>query len=346
MCDYSKIVIPGLLSKIDKVGRGECKACLYVRLPIYSHVVVLVVEMVVDVEVLDEVVVVVVEVEVEVEVESGGGGDGGSGGGGGGGASGGGGGCGGSECGGASGGVGCESGGSSSRAIELDHIKEVIEEVSAVPEVKEKKKSRNALRKGSEGSIAKLGFYSGEEDMEFSSFSSGTKRAVKTWQASLDAPQDGIVTAELEQLYTVAQIEGLDNKGSTLTTTQKEDTNGAAVTSGTEISEVQQTLVKEGVTKVEVSEHRVFLLGENRWEDSSRLSRNQTKVGESKTMNTTTRCLTCREEGRLLCTECDGTGEPNIEEQFLDWVEEGAKCPYCEGHGFTICDVCEGATVA
>ncbi|CAL8137736.1 unnamed protein product [Prunus armeniaca] len=68
----------------------------------------------------------------------------------------------------------------------------------------------------------KLGFYLGEEDMEFSSFSSGTERAVKTWQASLDAPQDGIVTAELlEQLYTVAQIEGLDNKGSTLTATQK-----------------------------------------------------------------------------------------------------------------------------
>ncbi|XP_034200647.1 probable protein kinase UbiB isoform X2 [Prunus dulcis] len=59
--------------------------------------------------------------------------------------------------------------------------------------------------------------------MEFSSFSSGTERAVKTWQASLDAPQDGIATAELEQLYTVAQIEGMDNKGSTLTATQKVD---------------------------------------------------------------------------------------------------------------------------
>ncbi|CAL2244798.1 unnamed protein product [Prunus armeniaca] len=196
----------------------------------------------------------------------------------------------------------------------------------------------------------KLGFYFGEEDMEFSSFSSGTERVVKTWQASLDAPQDGIVTAELlEQLYTVAQIKGLDNKGSTLTATQKqtahvrisyseplhrlkhsnssngcvgyvvwEDTNGAAVTSGTEISEVQQTLVKEGVTKVEVSKHRVFLIGENRWKDSSRLSRNQKKVGESKTVNTTTRCVTCRGECRLLCAECDGTGEPNIEEQWKE----------------------------
>ncbi|CAL2244884.1 unnamed protein product [Prunus armeniaca] len=117
--------------------------------------------------------------------------------------------------------------------------------------------------------------------MEFSRLSSGTERAVKTWQASLDAPEDGIVTAELlEQLYTVAQIEGLDNKGSTLTATQKqpdhvrisysepphrlkhrnssngcvgyvvwEDTNGAAVTSRTEISEVQQTLVKKALQK-------------------------------------------------------------------------------------------------
>ncbi|PQP93983.1 uncharacterized protein Pyn_10479 [Prunus yedoensis var. nudiflora] len=131
---------------------------------------------------------------------------------------------------------------------------EEIEGVSTVSEVKEKKKSRNALRKGLEGeeeALQKLGFYSGEEDMEFSSFSSGTEHAVKTWQASLDAPQDGIVTAELlEELYTVAQIKGLDNKGNTLTATQKENTNGAAVTSTTEISEVQQTLVKEGVTNV------------------------------------------------------------------------------------------------
>lgn len=32
--------------------------------------------------------------------------------------------------------------------------------------------------------MQKLGFYSGEEDIEFSSFSSGTERAVKTWQVS------------------------------------------------------------------------------------------------------------------------------------------------------------------
>ena len=76
-----------------------------------------------------------------------------------------------------------------------------------------------------------------------------------------------------------------------------------------------------------------------------------------------------------LLTECDGTGEPNIEEQvrehgtfllvlfilfiwtcvyitrlsilkqFMEWVDEGAKCPYCNGVGFEICDVCHGKTV-
>lgn len=62
----------------------------------------------------------------------------------------------------------------------------------------------------------------------------------------------------------------------------------------TEISEVQQKVVKEGVPKVEVYQHRVFLLGENRWEEPAR-------VGNSKTKDATTKCLTCRGEGRLIC---------------------------------------------
>ncbi|KAM1924895.1 hypothetical protein ACFX13_032240 [Malus domestica] len=168
--------------------------------------------------------------------------------------------------------------GSSSKALELDHqeIEEIQEkEVVAVSEVKQVEKktttrSRSALRKGLEGeevramqeALLKLGFYSGEEDMEFSSFSTGTERAVKTWQASLDIPQDGIVTAELlELLFADPTIEVADDKRAT---TPKEDANGAAVTSATEITEVQQTVVKEeDGTEVEVSHHRVFLLGEN-----------------------------------------------------------------------------------
>ncbi|KAK9168987.1 hypothetical protein Syun_001127 [Stephania yunnanensis] len=66
---------------------------------------------------------------------------------------------------------------------------------------------------------------------------------------------------------------------------------------------------------------------------NGKASRNNTPVG-------TTKCLECRGEGRVLCMECDGTGEPNIEPQFLEWVDEGTKCPYCEGLGYTTCDTC------
>lgn len=56
----------------------------------------------------------------------------------------------------------------------------------------------------------------------------------------------------------------------------------------------------EAAEDVEVSHHRVFLLGENRWEEPSRLRGNK-KESETKTTGTT-KCLTCRGEGRLLCT--------------------------------------------
>ncbi|XP_061989251.1 protein disulfide isomerase pTAC5, chloroplastic isoform X2 [Rosa rugosa] len=194
--------------------------------------------------------------------------------------------------------------GSSSRALELEDHNQV-KEVFAVSEVR---KTKEVLRKGSEGehvramqeALLKSGFYSGEEDMEFSNFSSGTERAVKTWQASIGLPEDGIMTEELLERLFDPQTEGAVET--------KEDANGAA--------------------------------GENRWEEPSRL--NKKKGSETNTTGTTTTCLTCRGEGRLLCTECDGTGEPNIEEQFLEWIDEGAKCPYCEGLGFTACDVCGG----
>ncbi|KAL6971082.1 hypothetical protein U1Q18_030765 [Sarracenia purpurea var. burkii] len=236
-------------------------------------------------------------------------------------------------------------------------VKEVVGE--GKKEVKEVKK-RTTLRQGSEGedvrvmqeALQKLGFYSGEEDMEYSSFSSGTVRAVKTWQASLGAPEDGIMTVELqERLYNEQQLghSGFTvdayPKGNDVTALPKESVNGAAFTSIMEFSEIQQTVVEEeGFTEVDVSEKRVFLLGENRWEEPSRLTGKNKQVGGPKSKDST-KCLTCRGEGRLLCTECDGTGEPNIEPQFLEWVGEEANCPYCEGHGYTICDVCEGKTL-
>lgn len=68
----------------------------------------------------------------------------------------------------------------------------------------------------------------------------------------------------------------------------------------TEISEVQQTVVRNGDTE-DVSHHRVFLLGENRWEEPSRL-RTTKGADRVKNKDATTKCLQCRGEGRLLCT--------------------------------------------
>ncbi|KAK9029816.1 hypothetical protein V6N11_031261 [Hibiscus sabdariffa] len=249
--------------------------------------------------------------------------------------------------------------GESAREMFLEEKEVVVDEGVRVLEKKEieveKKIERKALRVGSEGdqvremqeALEKLGFYSGEEDMEFSSFSSGTERAVKTWQATVGAPEDGIMTAELLQtLFRLGQQQIKSSSSSNIATIPDKGTNGTAIASLTEISEIEQKVVKEeGFTEAQVSQHRVFLLGENRWEDPSRLSGKGKQVTESKNKDGKTRCLACRGEGRLLCTECDGTGEPNIEEQFLEWVEEGAKCPYCEGLGYTTCDVCEGETL-
>ncbi|OEL36838.1 hypothetical protein BAE44_0002143 [Dichanthelium oligosanthes] len=206
-------------------------------------------------------------------------------------------------------------------------------------------KSRRMLRTGSEGedvramqeALQKLGFYSGEEDMEYSSFSSGTERAVKTWQSTVGTSEDGVMTSELlERLFSGKA--GEDGK-------TKDGANGAAVPAVTAIAEVRQTLVTEnGVSGVGISENRVFLLGENRWEDPSRLTSKKKPVSTG-TAASTKPCISCRGEGRVMCLECDGTGEPNIEPQFLEWVGEDTKCPYCEGIGSILCDVCNGKKV-
>ncbi|KAM0871658.1 hypothetical protein ACQ4PT_039232 [Festuca glaucescens] len=176
--------------------------------------------------------------------------------------------------------------------------------------------------------LEKLGFFSGEEDTEFSSFSTGTERAVKTWQASIGAAEDGLMTSELlERLFTGYIGEDMKKVG----------INGALVQAVTEAAEVPQTVVKEDFNK-----HRVYLLGENRWEDPSRLTNRNKPISGGATTASTKQCITCRGEGHLLCLECDGTGEPNIEPQFLEWIGEDTKCAYCEGLGYTICDACEG----
>jgi len=68
----------------------------------------------------------------------------------------------------------------------------------------------------------------------------------------------------------------------------------------TDISEVQQNVAKSD-KGTEVNDRRVFLLGENRWEEPSRLVASD-GVDRSNNKNATTKCLQCRGEGRLMCT--------------------------------------------
>ncbi|VAH34621.1 unnamed protein product [Triticum turgidum subsp. durum] len=196
--------------------------------------------------------------------------------------------------------------------------------------------------------LEKLGFYSGEEDTEFSSFSTGTERAIKTWQASIGATEDGLMTSELLEMLFTGRTQDDLKKASLETPTPShsqyfsdEGVNGALVPPVTETAELQQPVEE----KIDYNKHRVYLLGENRWEDPSRLTKKDKPISGS-TAASTKQCITCRGEGRLLCLECDGTGEPNIEPQFLEWVGEDTKCPYCEGLGYTICDVCQGIKTA
>ncbi|EFJ17341.1 hypothetical protein SELMODRAFT_421058 [Selaginella moellendorffii] len=205
------------------------------------------------------------------------------------------------------------------------------------------KQEARSLKYGAEGddvkllqeALAKLGFYCGDDDMEYASFSSGTDRAVKSWQSSIGAAEDGIVTAQvLSQLISEHQVITV---------------NTSAAIKPPESPEVVDRS----------STGRVYLLGENRWEDPERLlHRRQANPAASQN------CYTCRGEGQTLCSECDGTGELNVEEQasfqalpfgvtytrlnlqFLDWAGEGAKCPYCDGSGTVVCEDCKGKGVA
>jgi uncharacterized Zn-finger protein len=100
------------------------------------------------------------------------------------------------------------------------------------------------------------------------------------------------------------------------------------------------------------SSRRVYLLGENRWEEPGRVQKKQEeerriKLGQPTRMKVVaTTCFVCRGVGTMLCTDCEGTGDLNVEEQFLEWLdEEEAKCPYCDGCGTVECDVCFAASV-
>jgi hypothetical protein len=68
-----------------------------------------------------------------------------------------------------------------------------------------------------------------------------------------------------------------------------------------EISEVQQNVVGDVDKGTELSHPRVFLLGENRWEEPSRLLA-KGAVDRVKKKDATIKCLQCSGLGILLCT--------------------------------------------
>ncbi|CAH9099472.1 unnamed protein product [Cuscuta europaea] len=191
-------------------------------------------------------------------------------------------------------------------------VKEIVKDVEE--EAREVK--REILRKGSEGddvclmqeALLRLGFYCGEEEMEYSTFSTGTEHAVKTWQASFGAREDGIMTSELlerlfvQQKFVNSNLRLKSNPEQHVLESSKVCANGAPIASIMGISEFEQKVVK-GDMETDVTHRRVFLLGENRWEEpSSRLKGNtQSASTKSSSDMTTRKCLTCHGDGQLIC---------------------------------------------
>ncbi|GAQ89231.1 putative plastid transcriptionally active 5 [Klebsormidium nitens] len=201
--------------------------------------------------------------------------------------------------------------------------------------------AHRTLRYGAEGpdvkavqaELERLGFYCGEEEMEADAYEDGTDTAVKSWQCSVGVREDGVLTPELQVLLLGGVVAGAKQGGAAVTEARVEQKDREVE------SERFARTAAEG--SVSGSTRRVYLLGENRWEEPDRLVPNSAKamaVGMQK-------CFACKGEGKVMCTECEGTGDMNVEEQFLSWAGEDPSCPYCNGTGATDCDSCQGSGI-
>ncbi|CAM6114397.1 unnamed protein product [Calypogeia fissa] len=209
--------------------------------------------------------------------------------------------------------------------------------------------------------LAELGFYSGEEDIEFLVFSDGTERAVKTWQATQGVPEDGRVTAELMAALLAEVASKVSPTKDGAKSNSQPMAKATQPTPATKQPAPSDSSRKREIDKYERSDaqetgtgssRRVYLLGENRWEEPDRVQKKQEeerriKLGQTTRMKVVAEtCFVCRGVGTMLCTDCEGTGDLTVEEQFLEWLdEEEAKCPYCDGFGAVKCDVCFGTDV-
>ncbi|EFH46620.1 hypothetical protein ARALYDRAFT_915540 [Arabidopsis lyrata subsp. lyrata] len=104
-------------------------------------------------------------------------------------------------------------------------------------------------------------------------------RGKNTPNASLGVREDGIMTAELlRRLFMDEDVETWRGRAVLLgclrmkRIKQEEAGNGAVFTSVTPVPEKKQSIIKDQSDReVDVTQNSVFLLGENRWEDPSRL---------------------------------------------------------------------------
>ncbi|CAM6127467.1 unnamed protein product [Calypogeia fissa] len=229
--------------------------------------------------------------------------------------------------------------------------------------------AKKTMKSGMEGNdvkelhdaLTELGFYSGEEDIEFSVFSHGTEDAVKTWQATQGVPEDGRVTAELMAALLAEVAANVSPTKDGAKSNSEPTAKATQPTPATKQPAPSDSSRKREIDKYERSDaqetgtgssRRVYLLGENRWEEPGRVQKKQEeerriKLGQTTRMKVVVEtCFVCRGVGTMLCTDCEGTGDLNVEEQFLEWLDEGeAKCPYCDGSGAVECEVCFAAGV-
>ncbi|GJP81713.1 hypothetical protein CLOP_g11850 [Closterium sp. NIES-67] len=263
--------------------------------------------------------------------------------------------------------------------------------------------------------LALQGFYCGEEDTEDAFFGANTESAVKTWQSTMNLSEDGIITPNLFALLIgdpELAAEPASEPPATASTkpstppsappspspspasspskpSQPLSTSPASPRAPPATREKRE-IERYARSSLEQGQRRVFLLGENRWEDPNTLIGRQADKGEGGEGRreegegeeveeggvegkgkgrggvrdlvevkgkgkkkgkkgaegglkpVVVSCYQCRGEGNVVCMECEGTGDLNIDEQFLDWVGDSACCLYCDGTGAIKCDLCDG----
>ncbi|CAI7753103.1 unnamed protein product [Closterium sp. NIES-53] len=226
-----------------------------------------------------------------------------------------------------------------------------------------------------QAALARQGFYCGEEDEEDEFFGANTESAVKTWQATMKLQEDGIVTPALFSLLVGNPRPAAEPATKPAPELPAKPSTEPSSSSSSQVSPRAPPATREkreieryARSDLEMGQRRVFLLGENRWEDPNTLIGRGGEEVEGKEEGGEEEEEEERGEvegkgkgrgGRDLVDvkgkgkgkkgkkggdgECEGTGDLNIEEQFLDWVEDGACCLYCNGTGAITCDLCDGS---